>query len=210
MKKVGIITSVICAVAVIAGTWYFMQRIQKSEQENEILQQIVQELDEKLKQEQAKPHLENEELWQKVQELEKKLTLAQEKLKKETFVNPLFYEKLEAVSTNARDTYLTPNSLVFSNSPSVDNDKKYKNGWTHEACKLLENEQDSIGMKCILVHPDFKNPAVELYRFIIKPCNDKNDNYLKCSYKIEERSYDNSLSDDYYSSETLVIEKTAN
>ena len=74
MKKVGIITSVICAVAVIAGTWYFMQRIQKSEQENEILQQIVQELDEKLKQEQAKPHLENEELWQKVQELEKKLT----------------------------------------------------------------------------------------------------------------------------------------
>ena len=81
MKKVGIITSVICAVAVIAGTWYFMQRIQKSEQENEILQQIVQELDEKLKQEQAKPHLENEELWQKVQELEKKLTLAQEKLK---------------------------------------------------------------------------------------------------------------------------------
>lgn len=207
MKKVEIITSVICAMVVIAGTWYFMQRIQKSEQENEILQQKVQELDEKLKQEQAKPHLENEELWQKVQDLDEKLTLAQEKLKKETFVNPLFYEKLDAIATEGRDTYITPNSLVYSNSNNVDNDTKYVTGWTREDCELLENEQDYVVMKCIWDHPDFDSPAVNLYRFTIKPCG-KNEDFLNCRYIVIQNNNDDGHFDSVFG-ENFALRKTS-
>lgn len=34
----------------------------------------------------------------------------------ERFVNPLFYKQLIPISSTARETYLTPNSLKFSNA----------------------------------------------------------------------------------------------
>ena len=74
---------------------------------------------------------------------------ANEKLKQdETFKNPIFYKQLEPISKISRETFLTPTSIRYSNEPFYQKGVPPKEGWTEGKCKLLENEEDYIIMKC--------------------------------------------------------------
>ena len=67
--------------------------------------------------------------------------------KEEKFVNPLFYKPLIPISSIARESYLTPHSLKFSNSSTYKKNDDHKEGWTTQSCVLLENKQEYIILK---------------------------------------------------------------
>ncbi len=162
MKKIAIIVSIICAIVTVIGLLWFIYAMH-----NQI---------ENMTQEETVLH-------QKAQALEEKLTAVQDKLKKETFVNPLFYKKLEAVGAQSSDVYITPKSCASLNYTWRAGENQYDAGWDYANCDLLENEQDYVIMYCR------KRKIAVFYRYTIKPCGNK-DKYLECQYKIIEESTD--------------------
>ncbi len=163
MKKNGIVAGVITLLFI--GLWFLhdmQNKIRTGEQEKRVL-------------------------YQKTLELEEKLTVAQDKLKKETFVNPLFYKKLQSVSAYNDNLYLTPDSRASSYFSSPADDKKYDTGWDYKKCDLLENEQDYILMRCQTFTSKDKDAFPEYYRFRITPCDSKHT-FLECLYKVTEDS----------------------
>ena len=92
--------------------------------------------------------------------------------KEEKFVNPLFYNPLIPISSIARETYLSPNSLKFSNSPVYKKDDNHKEGWTTQTCVLLENKQDYIVLKCSFYNPVIQKMQTNINKFQISECSD--------------------------------------
>ena len=90
----------------------------------------------------------------------------------EKFVNPLFYKPLIPISSIARETYLTPNSLKFSNSPTYKKNNNYKEGWTTHSCVLQENKQDYIILKCSFYNPVIQKMQTNINKFQISECLD--------------------------------------
>lgn len=74
------------------------------------------------------------------------------------FVNPLFYETLEPISTTAWQTKLTPTQAIITNT---------KIGYSKiRDCELLENTQESVSLKCqYRDNPDIL-PSIYTYKII--------------------------------------------
>ncbi len=163
MKKNGIVAGIITLLFI--GLWFLhdmQNKIRTGEQEKRVL-------------------------YQKTLELEEKLTVAQDKLKKETFVNSLFYKRLQPVHVQDSDMYLTPNSRASLYFTPRAGDKMYDAGWDYKKCDLLENEQDYILMRCQTPTSKDKDAFSEYYRFRITPCDSKHT-FLECLYKVTEDS----------------------
>ena len=110
--------------------------------------------------------------------------------KEEKFVNLLFYNPLIPISSIARETYLSPNSLKFSNSPFYKKDDNHKEGWTTQSCVLLENKQDFVILKCRFYNPVIQKQQTNINKFQISEC--LNSSY--CSeyrWLVELIEYDN-------------------
>ncbi len=166
MKKIGIIIGIICVIVAGIGTLWFMDKLQNKIETTETEKTLLK---------------------QKAQVLEEKLTAIQNKLKKEAFVNPLFYKRLEALGTLDSDAYLTPKSRATLNFTSRAGDKQYEGGWNYAGCDLLENEPDYIVMYCQFLGSVGKKGLAEFYRFTISPCTPEDD-FLKCQYRVVETS----------------------
>lgn len=104
------------------------------------------------------------------------------------FVNPLFYEQLIPLSSIARETYLTPTSLKSSNSPIYRENDDYKDGWDTAACRLLENEQEYIVMRCEFYNPVMEMHQVEKFKFTLEKCPP--DSPYDCRYFVIQTDYD--------------------
>ena len=111
-------------------------------------------------------------------------SLRTESEKEEKFVNPLFYKQLSPLSSNSRETFLTPNSLRYSNSVIHKDGDNYKDGWTTNTCRLLENENDYIILKCQVFGSD------EFYRYVPEECFLKDAKGICTARYIKEYSYD--------------------
>jgi len=88
----------------------------------------------------------------------------------EKFVNPLFYKQLIPISSIARETYLTPNSLKFSNSTLYSVHDNHKNGWITQSCILQENKKDYIILKCKFYNPVIPKMQTDIMKFQITEC----------------------------------------
>ena len=99
-------------------------------------------------------------------------------------------EKFVPISSIARETYLSPNSLKFSNSPVYKKDDNHKEGWTTQLCVLLENKQDFVILKCRFYNPVIQKQQTNINKFQISEC--LNSSY--CSeyrWLVELIEYDN-------------------
>ena len=104
--------------------------------------------------------------------------------KEEKFVNPLFYKQLSPLSSNSHETFLTPNSQTYSNSIVYIKGADHKDGWTTNTCRLLENENDYIILKCQIFGSD------EFYRYVPEECFLKDAKGICTARYIKEYSYD--------------------
>ena len=64
-------------------------------------------------------------------------------IKKDEFVNPIFYKTMHPISITASETQITPTSYR----------SEYNGYITTGDCILLENKQDSIKLKCKMLYP---------------------------------------------------------
>ena len=92
--------------------------------------------------------------------------------KEEKFINPLFYKPLIPISSIARESYLTPHSLKFSNSSTYKKNDDHKEGWTTQSCVLLENKQEYIILKCSFYNPVTQKTQININKFKISECLD--------------------------------------
>ena len=107
--------------------------------------------------------------------------------KEEKFVNSLFYKQLVPIYSNSHETFLTPNSQIYSNSIVYIKGANHKDGWTTNTCRLLENEKNYIVLKCQILN---NNEEIFFKYSIIDGCflRNKQD---KCIKKyVKEYSYD--------------------
>ena len=88
----------------------------------------------------------------------------------EKFVNLLFYKPLIPISSIARETYLTPKSLKFSNSILYKKGDTHADGWTIQKCFLQENKQDYIVLKCRFDNPVTHKTQTSINKFQISEC----------------------------------------
>ena len=102
----------------------------------------------------------------------------------EKFVNPLFYKQLVPIYSNSHETFLTPNSQIYSNSIVYIKGANHKDGWTTNTCRLLENENDYIILKCQNFGSD------EFYRYVPEECFLKDAKGICTARYIKEYSYD--------------------
>ena len=78
-------------------------------------------------------------------------------LKKDEFVNPIFYKTMYPVPITAWKTKLTPTSYISQN------DGKKITG----NCILLENEQNYIKLKCEMQYPEKNYTKTEIIKYEI-------------------------------------------
>ena len=78
-------------------------------------------------------------------------------IKKEQFLNPIFYKTMHPISITAWKTKLTPTSYISQN------DGKKITG----NCILLENEQNYIKLKCEMQYPEKKHTKTEIIKYEI-------------------------------------------
>ena len=104
--------------------------------------------------------------------------------KEEKFVNSLFYKQLVPIYSNSHETFLTPNSQTYSNSIVYIKGADHKDGWTTNTCRLLENENDYIILKCQIFGSD------EFYRYVPEECFLKDAKGICTARYIKEYSYD--------------------
>ena len=78
-------------------------------------------------------------------------------IKKDEFVNPIFYKTMYPVSITAWKTKLTPTSYISQN------DGKKITG----NCILLENEQNYIKLKCEMQYPEKNYTKTEIIKYEI-------------------------------------------
>ena len=119
--------------------------------------------------------------------------------REEKFVNPLFYKQILPASRNAREMFLTPTMLMYSNSVIYTKNDTHKDGWTVLPCELLENEKDYIVMKCKDIAPatEWRDKIVRynIYRYQLGRCSEKNSDGKCTARYITEIGYDEYPSD---------------
>ena len=110
--------------------------------------------------------------------------------KEEKFVNPLFYKQLAPFALGSRETYLTPTSKRYSNSIIHTKDDTHKDGWTVVPCKLLENEENYIVLKCKDIYWRGMGKPYDIYKYQLRECFTEDDNGKCTSFYVKEYYYD--------------------
>ena len=85
---------------------------------------------------------------------------AENNLNKQEFVNPIFYQPLEPLSSTVGWTYLTPKTIDFRTP--LDKNLVDSTG----ECELVENKQDHITLLCDVTWRNEKKK--EYYTYVIK------------------------------------------
>ena len=109
-------------------------------------------------------------------------------LKKDEFVNPIFYKTMYPISITASKTQITPTSYR----------SEYNGYITTGNCILLENKQDSIKLKCEVRYSGEDYTRTEIIKYELA----KNANlltYNENKQKIIEYIPENETSDDFSS-----------
>mgnify|MGYP005805501429 CR=1 FL=1 len=110
--------------------------------------------------------------------------------KEEKFVNPLFYKQLAPFALGSKETYLTPTSMRYSNSIIHTKDDKHKDGWTVVPCKLLENKENYIVLKCKDIYWQGKGKPYDIYKYQLEDCFIEDKNGKCTSLYVKEYHYD--------------------
>ncbi len=123
------------------------------------------------------------------------LTACANTAQEQKFVNPMFYEKLDPVSSISWTTYLTPTKM-----------RKIRAGYekTYD-CELLENTQDKVSLKCTWYNDLSEQYTTDIYTFILYIAG--GNDYFTGRHMVKQISID---PDDapfiYESRETFVID----
>ncbi|MBS4773708.1 MAG: hypothetical protein KHX55_05485 [Proteobacteria bacterium] len=92
------------------------------------------------------------------------------------FVNPLFYETLESIST-PWTTQLTPTKITIKN----------REGYTlTQDCEMLSNTQDSISLKC---NNPYKKDFWRIETFTIRPPTQEELSYFN-GFNVENQTFE--------------------
>jgi len=117
---------------------------------------------------------------------------ADDNVNKQEFVNPIFYQPLEPLSSTVGWTYLTPKTIDFRTP--LDKNLVDSTG----ECELVENQQDHITMLCdIFWHNPEEKGKKALISFTIK------DLFMSDCLRIE-KSY-KSLNEEYHSISSYCV-----
>lgn len=115
-------------------------------------------------------------------------------LKKDEFVNPIFYKTMYPISKTASKTQITPTSYQ----------SEYNGYVTTGDCVLLENKQDSIKLKCAMLYPNETKTQTKIRKY--KLSNDKNPHiYNENEQEIIETILKNETCEDFSSKVWLYI-----
>ena len=117
---------------------------------------------------------------------------ADDNVNKQEFVNPIFYQPLEPLSSTVGWTYLTPKTIDFRTP--LDKNLVDSTG----ECELVENQQDHITMLCdIFWHNPEENGGKSIIIYSIK------DLFSSDCLRIEES--DRSLNEEYPSISSYCV-----
>ena len=109
-------------------------------------------------------------------------------LKKDKFVNPIFYKTMHPISKMVGKTQITPTSY-----------RSDYNGYiTTGNCILLENEQNYIKLKCEILYPGETKTQTKIRKYELS--NDKNPHiYNENEQEIIEYTLENETSEKFSS-----------
>ena len=115
-------------------------------------------------------------------------------VKKDEFVNPIFYKTMYPISTIASETQITPTSYRG----------EYNGYVTTGNCILLENKQDSIKLKCEMLYSGETNTRTEIIKYELS--TDKNPyTYNENEQEVIEYDLENETSENFSSKVWLYI-----
>ena len=115
-------------------------------------------------------------------------------VKKDEFVNPIFYKTMYPISTIASETQITPTSYRG----------EYNGYVTTGDCILLENKQDSIKLKCEMLYSGETNTRTEIIKYeLAKYINPYT--YNENEQKIIEYVLENETSENFSSRVALYV-----
>ena len=116
-------------------------------------------------------------------------------IKKDEFVNPIFYKTMYPVSITAWKTKLTPTSYISQN------DGKKITG----NCILLENEQNYIKLKCEMQYPEKNYTKTEIIKYELS--TDVNPYlYNENEQRIKETTHADDTSEKFLAKFTLYVD----
>ena len=109
-------------------------------------------------------------------------------LKKDEFVNPIFYKTMHPISKMVGETQITPTSYR----------SEYNGYITTGDCVLLENKQDSIKLKCKVLYHNETKTQTKIRKYELS--NDKNPHiYNENEQEIIETILKNETCEDFSS-----------
>ena len=116
-------------------------------------------------------------------------------LKKDKFVNPIFYKTMHPISKMVGETQITPTSYR----------SEYNGYITTGDCVLLENEQNYIKMKCEMQYFGETEIQTEIIKYELSTdvspyLYDENEQ------RIKEITLENETDEDFYSKFTLYVD----
>ena len=116
-------------------------------------------------------------------------------LKKDKFVNPIFYKTMHPISKMVGETQITPTSY-----------RSDYNGYiTTGNCILLENEQNYIKLKCEILYPGETKTQTKIRKYELS--NDKNPHiYNENEQEIIEYTLENETSEKFSSKVWLYVD----
>ena len=116
-------------------------------------------------------------------------------LKKDEFVNPIFYKTMYPISKTASKTQITPTSYR----------SEYNGYVTTGDCVLLENKQDSIKLKCKVLYHNETKTQTKIRKYELS--NDKNPHiYNENEQEIIEYTLENETSEKFSSKVWLYVD----
>ncbi len=116
-------------------------------------------------------------------------------IKKDEFVNPIFYKTMHPISKMVGETQITPTSY-----------RSDYNGYiTTGNCILLENEQNYIKLKCEILYPGETELQTEIIKYELS--TDVNPYlYNENEQRIKETTHADDTSEKFFAKFTLYVD----
>jgi len=116
-------------------------------------------------------------------------------IKKEQFLNPIFYKTMHPISKMVGETQITPTSY-----------RSDYNGYiTTGNCILLENEQNYIKLKCEILYPGETELRTEIIKYELS--TDVNPYlYNENEQRIKETTHADDTSEKFFAKFTLYVD----
>lgn len=116
-------------------------------------------------------------------------------IKKDEFVNPIFYKTMHPISKMVGETQITPTSY-----------RSDYNGYvTTGDCVLLENKQDSIKLKCKVLYHNETKTQTKIIKYELS--TDVNPHlYNENEQRIKETTHADDTSEKFFAKFTLYVD----